>query len=101
LHPLARLGPAASSGAREVRSHYLKQLEHLLPRAFGDWKIEALRGSMDLEHSFGPAYARGLLTRGQGAWALIAVNAEESQATIDGILTLGLLWLHHCRERVG
>jgi hypothetical protein len=54
---------------------------------------------MDLEHSFGPAYARGLLTHGQSAWALIAVNAEESQATIDGILTLGLLWLSRCRER--
>jgi hypothetical protein len=74
-------------------------LEHLLPRAFGDWKIETLSSSMDLEHSFGPAYARGLLTRGQSAWALIAVNAEESQATIDGILTLGLLWLTRCRER--
>ncbi len=40
-----------------------------------------------------------LLTAGQSAWALIAVNAEESQATIDGILTLGLLWLSRCRER--
>jgi hypothetical protein len=101
LHLLADRDQRTPSTRAAIRSRYLKQLEHLLPRAFGDWKIEALRGSMDLEHSFGPAYARGLLTRGQGAWALIAVNAEESQATIDGILTLGLLWLHRCRERAG
>jgi len=53
---------------------------------------------MDLEKSFGPAYARGSLVQGQKAWAVIAVNEEESQTTIDGILTLGILWLHHCRE---
>jgi hypothetical protein len=99
LHLLADRDQWTPSTRAAIRSRYLKQLEHLLPRAFGDWKIEALRGSMDLEHSFGPAYARGLLTRGQGAWALIAVNAEESQATVDGILTVGLLWLHRCRER--
>jgi hypothetical protein len=99
LHLLADRDQRTPSTRAAIRSRYLKQLEHMLPRAFGDWKIEALRGSMDLEHSFGPAYARGLLTRGQSAWALIAVNAEETQATIDGILTLGLLWLNRCRER--
>jgi hypothetical protein len=99
LHLLADRDQRTPSTRAAIRSRYLKQLEHMLPRAFGDWKIESLSGSMDLEHSFGPAYARGLLTSGQSAWALIAVNAEESQATIDGILTLGLLWLSRCRER--
>jgi hypothetical protein len=32
---------------------------------------------------------------------VIAVNGEESQALIDGTLTLGVLWLHHCREQSG
>ncbi len=54
---------------------------------------------MDLERSFGPAYARGSLVRGNEAWAVIGVSATESQAIVDGILTLGVLWLHHCRER--
>ena len=36
--------------------------------------------------------------QGQKAWAVIAVNEEETQATVDGILTLGILWLQHCRE---
>jgi len=56
---------------------------------------------MDLEKSFGPAYARGSLVHGQQAWAAIAVNAAETQATVDGILTLGVLWLAHCRENAG
>ncbi len=54
---------------------------------------------MDLERSFGPAYIRGSLVRGSEAWAVIGVGATESQAIIDGVLTLGILWLHHCRER--
>jgi hypothetical protein len=56
---------------------------------------------MDLERSFGPAYARGMMVRGNSAWAVIAINGEESQALIDGVLTLGVLWLHHCREQSG
>lgn len=101
LHLMADRDQRTPSTRAAIRARYLRQLEHLLPRVFGDWKIESLSGSMDLEHSFGPAYARGLLTRGQSAWALIAVNPEESPATIDGVLTLGLLWLSRCRERAG
>jgi hypothetical protein len=80
------------------RTRYLALLERLLTRHFNEYKIESLRSAMDLEHSFGPAYARGLLVRGQQCWALIGVNVEESQATIDGVLTLGILWLAYCRE---
>jgi hypothetical protein len=101
LHLLADRDQRTPSTRTAIRSRYLRQLEHVLSRVFGDWKIESLNSSMDLEHSFGPAYARGLLTRGQSAWALIAVNPEESPATIDGVLTLGLLWLSRCRERAG
>ncbi len=36
---------------------------------------------------------------GSSAWAVIAINSEESQALVDGVLTLGVLWLHHCREQ--
>jgi hypothetical protein len=82
-----------------ARTRYLRLLERLLTRHFNDYKIEGLRSAMDLEHSFGPAYARGLLVRGQQCWALIGVNASESQATIDGVLTLGILWLAFCRQR--
>ncbi len=86
------------SSREATRTHYLRLLDRVLLRNFPDWKPEAFRTAMDLEKSFGPAYARGSLVQGQKAWAVIAVNDEESQTTIDGILTLGILWLHHCRE---
>ena len=88
-----------SPSTREaVRKRYLPLLERVLLRNFPDFQPEAFRTAMDLEKSFGPAYARGTLVRGQTAWAVIAVNEEEAQHTVDGILTLGILWLHHCRE---
>jgi hypothetical protein len=82
-----------------TRTKYLHVLDRVFTRQFPEWKLDGLRTAMDLERSFGPAYARGMHLRGTTAWAVIAVNAEESQAIIDGILTLGVLWLHDCRER--
>ncbi|WP_353068072.1 hypothetical protein RBB75_10520 [Tunturibacter empetritectus] len=81
-----------------TRVRYLKVLERVLLRSFPEFKVDGLRTAMDLEKSFGPAYARGSLLQGQKVWAVIAVNEEETQATVDGILTLGILWLQHCRE---
>lgn len=81
-----------------TRVKYLRVLERVLARTFPEFKPDAFRTAMDLEKSFGPAYARGSLVQGQKAWAVIAVNDEETQATVDGILTLGILWLAHCRE---
>ena len=83
------------------RTRYLKVLERVLPRTFEDWTCEGFRTAMDLEKSFGPAYARGSVVRGGQAWAVIGVNENETATTIDGILTLGILWLHECREHAG
>jgi hypothetical protein len=87
-----------------ARTQYLKQLEATLTRSFDQWKPEGFRSAMDLENSFGPAFARGSLIRGNGvrgkqAWAVIGVGDHESATTIDGVLTIGILWLHACRER--
>jgi len=84
-----------------ARQRYVQTLERVLGRAFADWSCDGFRTAMDLERSFGPAYARGSLGRGTAAWAVIGVNEQESSTTIDGILTLGILWLHHCREHAG
>ena len=84
-----------------TRTRFIPLLERLLPRYFPDFKVEGLRTAMDLERSFGPSYARGMLVCGNSAWAVIAINGEESQALVDGILTFGVLWLHHCREHSG
>jgi hypothetical protein len=88
-----------------TRTQYLRVLERVMVRPqsadWGDWKPDGFRIAMDLERSFGPAYARGSLIRGQQAWAVIGVNASETQAIVDGILTLGVLWLAYCRENAG
>ncbi len=81
-----------------TRQRYLRLLTRVFLAEFPDDRSEGLRSAMDLERSFGPGYARGSLTRGQHAWAVIAVNGAESQTTVDGILTIGLLWLQHCRD---
>jgi hypothetical protein len=81
------------------RRNYQKLLERVLAREFLGSKVDGMRSAMDLEHSFGPAYARGRLLKGTAADAVIGVSAAESGATIDGVLTLGILWLDHCRQR--
>jgi hypothetical protein len=84
-----------------TRNRYVTTLERVLPRVFDGWKAEGFRTSMDLVSSFGPGYARGSLVRGKRAWAVVGVNDEESPTTIDGVLTVGILWLHHRREHAG
>lgn len=80
------------------RGKYLRTLDRVLTRDLPEWKLEGLRGAADLEHSFGPAYVRGMLLKGTAAWAVIGVGGDEQQSTIDGIVTLGILWLAYCRE---
>jgi hypothetical protein len=81
-----------------ARRNYQRLLERVLARDFIGCKVNGLRTAMDLEHSFGPAYVRGRLLKGTAADAVIGVSAAESASTIDGILTLGLLWLEYCRQ---
>lgn len=84
-----------------TRKRYAATLKRVLQRSFPDWVAGSFHFAMDLEQSFGPAYARGVLHHGQHAWAVVGVNAEESPAILDGVLTVGILWLHLCRERAG
>jgi len=86
--------------AREAaRRNYQRLLERALTRSFIGSKVDGMRSAMDLEHSFGPAYVRGRLLRGTAADAVIGVGEAESAATVDGVLTLGILWLDHCRQK--
>ncbi|MGA7314517.1 MAG: hypothetical protein WBX22_11165 [Silvibacterium sp.] len=87
-----------ASSREATRTKYLRVLDHVPTRSFPDWTAEGFQTAADLENSFGSAYARGVLTRGTVAWSVIAVNSEETLPTIDGILTLGILWLIYCRE---
>ncbi len=82
---------------RAARVAYQRVLHRVLQRHFSGFSIDRLSTSMDLERSFGPIYARGLMHRGQSAFAVLGVNGQETQGSIDAALTFGILWLDACR----
>jgi hypothetical protein len=83
---------------RLARSAYECALRRTLERHFPDFKVVRLTSGIDLEKSFGPVYARGLIRRGRTAFAFLGVNAQETQASVDAALTFGILWLDVCRQ---
>lgn len=90
-----RRTPTAKKAARAA---YQRILQRVLARHFREFTLSRLSSAMDLERSFGPIYARGMLRRGQTAFALLGVNEEEAQGSIDAALTFAILWLEHCRQ---
>jgi hypothetical protein len=83
---------------RAARAAYEARLRRAIERHFPGFAISRLTTRVDLERSFGPIYARGLLRQGQTAFALLGVNASETQSSIDAALTFAILWLDLCRE---
>jgi hypothetical protein len=81
-----------------ARTSYEQKLRRALERRFPAYSIARLTTAVDLEKSFGPIYARGLLRHGQSAFAVLGVNASETQASIDASLTFAILWLEACRK---
>ena len=93
-----RRPPSARRAARRAyQAHLLRVLERQLP----GFTIDRLRTGADLEHSFGPVYARGMVHKGQSAFAVLGVNQQETQSSIDASLTFGILWLDTCRQAHG
>jgi len=86
------------SARKAARTSYEQKLRRTLERHFPGLAITRMTTGVDLEKSFGPIYARGLLRKGQSAFAVLGVNASETQASIDAALTFGLLWLDVCRQ---
>jgi hypothetical protein len=86
------------SARKVARASYEQKLRHTLDRHFHDFTVTRLTTAVDLEKSFGPIYARGLLRHGQSAFAVLGVNASETQASIDASLTFAILWLEACRH---
>src|ERR1700740_2641495 len=86
------------SSRRAARSVYLQNLRRMLERRFPGFTILKLSNAMDLERSFGPIYARGLIRQGRSAFAVLGENQEETQASIDAALTFAFLWLDRSRD---
>jgi hypothetical protein len=90
----------SATAQRAARTQYQRLLARMLEREFPGARIEAVSSKPDLEHSFSPVYTRALLRFGQSAFAVLGVNAGESQASIDAALTFGILWMDYQRERL-
>jgi len=73
-------------------------LRRALERHFPDFTLTKLSNAMDLERSFGPIYARGLMRHARAAFAVLGVNQQETQSSIDAALTFAILWLDACRN---
>ncbi len=92
-----RRTPTAKKACRVA---YEEKLRRALERHFPDFRIERLTSGVDLGKSFGPIYARGLIRRGQSAFAVLGVNDSETQASIDASLTFAILWMDGCRQNL-
>ncbi len=86
------------STKRLARAAYEHKLRRAIERHFPGFGIARLTSGVDLERSFGPIYSRGLIRRGQSAFAVLGVNEQETQASIDAALTFGILWTDLCRQ---
>ena len=84
---------------RVEREQFSGRLLRILTDHFPDETVESLAASADLHHSISGSYTRGLLRRGSEASAVLGASPKEDAATIDGILTFGLIWLQHVRDR--
>ena len=88
--------PAARKGARAA---YQRLLQRVLERNFPGFTLGRLSTTADLERSFSPVCTRGELRRGNSSWAVLGVNAQETQGAIDASVTFGLLWLEASRDQ--
>jgi hypothetical protein len=89
----------ARPAARMTRERFRARFKQLLAETFPDETVASLTSSLDLERSLSGSYARGLLRSGQRGWAVMGVSGGEDAATIDAILSFGLVWLDWQRER--
>ena len=91
---------AARSEAQLTRDKFREEFTALLRAQFPDEEIETIGNAADLEHSLSGRYTRALMRAGSDHWALLAAGDGEPAATIDAMMSFGLLWMEHSRDRV-
>lgn len=89
---------SARPEGRITREEFRARFARFLAEHFPDATVDSLIASPDLEHSFSGVYVRGRMHEGSREHALIAVSSAETPATIEGILTFGVLWLDWARD---
>ncbi len=83
---------------RRSRDEFSRQLVAMLARNYPGWKLEWVSHHSDREFSLSTWYTRGLLRRGQTAWAVMGLNEGETLAATDSMLAFGLIWLEWVRN---
>ena len=91
----------SASAKRAARARYATLLQRGMMAQNEGFKIVSVSTGMDLEHSFSPIYTRALIRRGSSAFAVLGVNAAETQASVESSLGFAILWLDACRQRCG
>jgi hypothetical protein len=84
---------------RSRRTQFLHEMRRWLNQLFPQWKIEELTTEPDLARSFSGRYARGLISRGMQAWAVIGSGVQEDASAADDTLGFGIIWLDWLRHR--
>ena len=92
-------GGAPRETRRVEREQFSSRLRKIFTDHFPDETVESLATAADLRHSISGSYTRGVVRRGSEAYAVLGASPNEDSATIDGILTFGLIWLQHVRDR--
>jgi predicted component of type VI protein secretion system len=93
------LDTLASRMLLETRTDFQRTVESLIRRNFAKAQIVKSTVSSDLEHSLSGKFVRLQFRSGGSRWVAIAAGPEENQATIDGLLSNGLLWRCFLRQR--
>jgi len=81
------------------RKSFQQSIERMIRRNFPRTRILTSVVHSDLEHSLSGKYVRLLLSSNHQTWAALAVSPLEDQVSVDGILSDGLIWLEHLRQR--
>lgn len=89
--------PRTTSARQKSRAVYQHIFGASAGKTFPELTLAHLSNAVDLERLFGTIYSRGLLKRGQSGFAVLGVNGNEPQGSIDAALTFGILWLDVCR----
>ena len=81
------------------REQFRARFREMLVQQFPDETVSSLTSAADLEHSLSGSYVRGVCSSGNHGAAIMAAAPGETPATCDALLTFGLLWLDHVRNR--
>jgi hypothetical protein len=84
---------------RAMRHQFQETLERLIRHNFHRASILKSSTYSNLAYPLSGKYVRVIFDSRGGQWHAIAAGPHESQATIDGLLSHGLLWREYSRER--